>query len=211
MTRAVRRALTWSTSLLSLCLVTAFCGTATGLLLPPSQAFAPGHATGDHRHQGPDPAGDRRSVGSPSAGILTLDPGDIDATPDAYKGAYVVLQSWEYARIPALRAKHPGIKILMYKDATGTRRDVQEPTGLASTGVTYQQAAAHHWLLTDSDGRVLEWSDWSNIYPADVGNAGYQQAWADNVIGLCRGARMDLSKGDVAAIRAWVGGGLLEG
>lgn len=37
------------------------------------------------------------------------------------------------------------------------------------------------------------------------------QAWADNVIGLCRGARMDLSKGDVAAIRAWVGGGLLEG
>ena len=37
------------------------------------------------------------------------------------------------------------------------------------------------------------------------------QAWADNVIGLCRGARIDLSKGDVAAIRAWVGGGLLEG
>ena len=37
------------------------------------------------------------------------------------------------------------------------------------------------------------------------------QAWAENVMGLCRGARMDLSKGDVAAIRAWVGGGLLEG
>lgn len=37
------------------------------------------------------------------------------------------------------------------------------------------------------------------------------QAWADNVIGLCRGARIDLSKGDVAAIRSWVGGGLVEG
>lgn len=36
-------------------------------------------------------------------------------------------------------------------------------------------------------------------------------AWADNVVGLCRGARMQLSAGDVAAIRAWVGGGLLEG
>jgi len=36
-------------------------------------------------------------------------------------------------------------------------------------------------------------------------------AWADNVIGLCRGARMELSAGDEAAIRAWVGGGLLEG
>ncbi len=36
-------------------------------------------------------------------------------------------------------------------------------------------------------------------------------AWADNVVGLCRGAQMQLSPGDVAAIRAWVGGGLLEG
>lgn len=35
-------------------------------------------------------------------------------------------------------------------------------------------------------------------------------AWADNVVGLCRGARMQLSTSDVAAIGAWVGGGLLE-
>lgn len=35
-------------------------------------------------------------------------------------------------------------------------------------------------------------------------------AWADNVVGLCRGARMELSNGDVAAIREWVGGGLLK-
>jgi hypothetical protein len=34
--------------------------------------------------------------------------------------------------------------------------------------------------------------------------------WADNVVGLCRGARMDLAPQDVAAIRAWVGGGLLR-
>ncbi|WP_163276189.1 NYN domain-containing protein [Cellulomonas iranensis] len=34
-------------------------------------------------------------------------------------------------------------------------------------------------------------------------------AWADNVIGLCRGARMELTNGDAAAIRAWVGGGLV--
>ncbi|WP_158615077.1 NYN domain-containing protein [Cellulomonas sp. PhB150] len=36
------------------------------------------------------------------------------------------------------------------------------------------------------------------------------RAWADNVIGLCRGARMELSATDVAAIRSWVGGGLLD-
>lgn len=37
------------------------------------------------------------------------------------------------------------------------------------------------------------------------------KAWADNVIGLCRGARMELSHQDEAAIRAWVGGGLIDG
>ncbi len=36
------------------------------------------------------------------------------------------------------------------------------------------------------------------------------KAWADNVVGLARGARMELSKPDERAIRAWVGGGLLE-
>jgi hypothetical protein len=36
------------------------------------------------------------------------------------------------------------------------------------------------------------------------------ETWADNVIGLCRGARMELIPQDVAAIRAWVGGGLLK-
>jgi len=35
-------------------------------------------------------------------------------------------------------------------------------------------------------------------------------AWTENVVGLCRGARMQLSPGDVAAIGAWVGGGLLD-
>ncbi|MBD7917719.1 NYN domain-containing protein [Cellulomonas sp. Sa3CUA2] len=37
------------------------------------------------------------------------------------------------------------------------------------------------------------------------------RSWADNVIGLCRGARMELTNGDAAAIRAWVGGGLVAG
>jgi hypothetical protein len=36
------------------------------------------------------------------------------------------------------------------------------------------------------------------------------ETWADNVVGLCRGARMELGPQDVAAIRAWVGGGLLK-
>jgi hypothetical protein len=38
----------------------------------------------------------------------------------------------------------------------------------------------------------------------------YAEALAGNVIGLCRGARMDLSPADVRTIRAWVGGGLIS-
>ena len=36
------------------------------------------------------------------------------------------------------------------------------------------------------------------------------EAWADNVVGLCRGARMELTAADEAAIDDWVGGGLLD-
>jgi len=36
------------------------------------------------------------------------------------------------------------------------------------------------------------------------------EAWADNVVGLCRGARMELTEADEVAIDDWVGGGLLE-
>lgn len=36
------------------------------------------------------------------------------------------------------------------------------------------------------------------------------ETWADNVIGLCHGARMELGKQDVAAIRTWVSGGLVK-
>ena len=36
------------------------------------------------------------------------------------------------------------------------------------------------------------------------------EAWADNVVGLCRGARMELTEADEVAIDDWVGGGLLD-
>ncbi|HEU5037920.1 MAG TPA: putative glycoside hydrolase [Nocardioides sp.] len=120
-----------------------------------------------------------------SSGILTLDAGDIDATPGAWKGSWLVLQSWEYARIPALKAQNPRLRILMYKDVSATRKDSHE-TGLFSTGVSFREAAANDWLLTDGAGRPLEWSDWTGLYPADVGNNGYQRRWGDNVLAELR-------------------------
>lgn len=41
------------------------------------------------------------------------------------------------------------------------------------------------------------------------GQKALAEAWASSVVGLCRGARMELTVADVAAIRRWVSGGLL--
>jgi hypothetical protein len=120
-----------------------------------------------------------------SSGILTLDAGDIVATPEAWRGSYVVLQPWEYARIPALRERNPGITILMYKDVTATRKDTHE-SGLRSTGISFQEADARGWLLTDVTGRPIEWSDWSGLYPANIGDPGYQRQWGTNVLAELR-------------------------
>lgn len=49
------------------------------------------------------------------------------------------------------------------------------------------------------------------VLDANAGAKAIATTWADNVVGLCRGARMDLSPADAAAIRAWVGGGLAKG
>jgi hypothetical protein len=125
-----------------------------------------------------------------SAGTLTLDWGDLDASPLVWKGNYVVMQPWEYARIPALKAKNPGLQVLMYKDVSatvaGACRDAActRDDAILPTGVGYHWALRHHprWFLRDRDGHQLEWSDWRGLYPMDVSRPDYQQRWADNVL-----------------------------
>ena len=125
-----------------------------------------------------------------SAGIVTLDWGDIDATADAWRGNYLVLEPWEGARIPALKAKNPRLKVLMYKNVASVRKDSHE-SGIYSTGLSYREAQAGGWLLSDPAGRTLQWSDWSDLYPTDVGATAYQDRWAANVLGELSSARWD--------------------
>ncbi|MFB9315094.1 putative glycoside hydrolase [Nocardioides plantarum] len=125
-----------------------------------------------------------------SAGILTLDWGDIDATADAWRGNYLVLEPWEGARIPALKAKNPRLKVLMYNNVASVRKDSHE-SGIYSTGLSYREAQAGGWLLSDAAGRTLQWSDWSDLYPTDVGATAYQDRWASNVLGELRSAAWD--------------------
>ena len=55
------------------------------------------------------------------------------------------------------------------------------------------------------NGLLLSGTDLDDSPSAEV----LAQVWTDNVIGLCRGARIELSESDVAAITAWVSGGLV--
>ncbi|GAA4692583.1 putative glycoside hydrolase [Nocardioides conyzicola] len=120
-------------------------------------------------------------------GVLALDWGNLDHTPRAGAGDYVVVQAWEYPRIPALKAANPSLRVLMYKDGAASVATAHE-TGLYSTGVSYGEAAIRHpdWFLTDPSGRRLEWSDWAGLYPMNVADRGYQVAWAANVLAELR-------------------------
>ncbi|KQW48334.1 hypothetical protein ASC77_06110 [Nocardioides sp. Root1257] len=149
---------------------------------------------------GPAPAADRRvnaRSDSPTwaagTGVLTLDWGDLDKTPQAARGDVVVMQSWEYPRIPELRRRHPGITILMYKDASAVVKEAESATGRFPAGMGYDWVAAHHpsWFLRDRAGQQLEWSDWRGLYPMDVADPGYQQTWSQNVLAELRQHRWD--------------------
>jgi len=130
---------------------------------------------------------------SPSAGTLALEAGDWDVQPNAFRGGWVVMQPWEYDRIPALKEQNPDIRVLMYKDVTATVSDLCEtgPSGrcdqdpeILPTGVGYWSATREHpeWFLRTAEGAPLEWSDWPGLHPMDIADPGYQEAWAGSVL-----------------------------
>ena len=148
---------------------------------------APAAAHPGSRSAAPDPT-------PGSAGVLTLDWGDIQSTPEAAQGNYVVMQPWEYARIPALKKQNPGLKVLMYKDVASTSKNscleddrgncTRRDTEIVPSGIGYWWAAQHRrgWFLRDTRGRKLEWSDWPGLFPMDVSNARFQRRWTRNVL-----------------------------
>ena len=60
---------------------------------------------------------------------------------------YVILHSWEYARIPGIKAANPNVKVLMYKNAVATY-DYLISNGTdwdrLSSGVGYVDADVNH-------------------------------------------------------------------
>ena len=65
--------------------------------------------------------------------------------------------------------------------------------GGVSTGVATQDAAGHpEWYLKNTSGDRFTFRHYDWMWAADIGDAGFQQKWADNVLG--RGQRQGLGR-----------------
>ncbi len=104
---------------------------------------------------------------------------DYSQTPA--RDDYVVLQGFQAPLARRLKAQNPNLKVLVYKDLSAMVD--RDPSGFSSTGVTTQDAAAHpDWYLLNTGGRRFTFRAYDWMWAADVGNAGFQQKWADNVL-----------------------------
>jgi len=81
-----------------------------------------------------------------------------------------------------LKAANPKLKVLVYKNLLAS--EVPAYKGFSATGVSYEEANPAHpgWFLVDTGGRRFTLRHYPYQWAMDVGNAGYQQRWAENVI-----------------------------
>ncbi|MGI5505544.1 putative glycoside hydrolase [Lentzea sp. CA-135723] len=109
---------------------------------------------------------------------------------EAQRRSYVVLNAWEKDLAAKFKAANPEIRTFVYKDLSSTRAyacengvdDADLPTGVGYC------AADPSWFLTDASGDRFEYDGYEGHWQMDVGNAEYQNAWADNVVKSSSGA-----------------------
>ena len=130
-----------------------------------------------------------RAVDSPQAAIASLRicTGCAQSGGDLSRYKYVILNSWDAPRLPALKAQNPNLKALVYKNLSftvsyGCQGGVDLP--YQTTGVGYCDADQHHpdWFITDAAGNRLNSAGYPQAWIMDVGNPAYQAKWLQNVL-----------------------------
>ncbi|MFD4675434.1 putative glycoside hydrolase [Lentzea sp. NPDC058450] len=109
---------------------------------------------------------------------------------EAQRRSYVVLNAWEKDLAAKFKAANTKIQTFVYKDLSSTRSyacengvdDADLPAGVGYC------AADPSWFLTDASGDRFEYDGYEGHWQMDVGNAEYQNAWADNVVKSSAGA-----------------------
>ena len=130
------------------------------------------------------------SRGGAAAGQLLLLYNSHGSVPrlaaNAGRYSYVVLQPWDTAGLRAVKKRNPRAIVLAYQEASAI---AQAPgvNGITASGVGFSTADRHpDWFLTDHSGNRITESGYSYLYMANIGNRGYQKAWAANVSRLLR-------------------------
>ena len=107
---------------------------------------------------------------------------------------YIVVQDHWHENVPALRAKYPDSKILVYKNVAATNSDCSADP-YQSSGISYCYADATHpeWFLhsTAAGHPRLTFCDYSYLSAMDIGNVDYQRRWAGAVIHAMRRSGFD--------------------
>jgi Hypothetical glycosyl hydrolase family 15 len=103
---------------------------------------------------------------------------------DLGRYGYVGLNADQASRVPAIHTG--GGKALVYKDMSSTRS--WSCGGPISGGLDYCAVDRDHpaWFTTDQNGARLQWDGYPGVWQMDVGDPGYQDAWADAVIADAR-------------------------
>jgi hypothetical protein len=114
-----------------------------------------------------------------------------DYTSSGQRLQYVVLQDWQASRMRELKAANPNLKVLVYKNLLASQTPA--PNGFSATGVSYEEADSAHpdWFLQNTDGQRFTLRDYAYQWAMDVGNPGYQQRWAENLIADVRAQGWD--------------------
>jgi Hypothetical glycosyl hydrolase family 15 len=102
----------------------------------------------------------------------------------AARSRVVILLPWQWQLMRRLKAANPRLIVLEYKDL-GNASSYEAVDGASADGVTYAQASGGHpeWLLRDRAGRPIECRGFPYLWAMDVGNGGFERAWAAEVVG----------------------------
>lgn len=111
------------------------------------------------------------------------------------KYGYIVVRDSMSDKLGELRAAHPEAKILLYKNVSLTfNQDDCQYAPYQGSGLSYCDADPNEsWFLhkKGAPGQRLLTTDYGNLHMMDVGDSGYQQAWADAVIARLQDAYDD--------------------
>lgn len=106
-----------------------------------------------------------------------------DPSLTAVRSRVVVLLPWQQALMHRLKAANPKLIVLEYKDL-GNSSSYQPVDGFSTDGVDYSEALEQHpqWLLRDRQGKPIQCFGFPYLWAMDVGNPGFQRAWANEVV-----------------------------